>query len=763
MNDSSMKLYILLPIMFLAAVVHAAPTLSGSFPANDAFTKGGTINFSVNASSATLDSSNVVLFVISKSAYDQGESWDRYVMQCGNYTVSDWKCNRTVSFAIAGSDTPELFYFEANDTGGSNLGTAASPLRFTLDRSPPSISILAPQSNSYVSSNVTVQISASDTASGVNDSTLQFSLDNATWNNFTGGKGYWSSIAYADNTSIRIYVRAKDNVANGVETSINVSTDNEMPKILIISPANGSSIAGSYTFQATVNDTYSGINTGSVSVRFANSNFGMTCVGTRNFNCSVAIDTSVYADNTYNVTFSVLDAANNPNNATISMSTKNSKPTVNLLLQEGFLKGTVAINVSITKPEGIISNVTLALENGNVVPVGKMDCSSDFTSCTYIMDTARFPDGAKTLAATAGNSLGYSLKSSVSVNIDNTKPTITINTPQIVKGAWDITATVTDENPHEEKVAFKVGSYLQTMFCTTQAKSLDCKSKYDSNLLSDGPKVLEITASDKLGNSFTASKNVSIDNKPPEFRFIKIDPIYSKGPKEIEFTVGLEDAGSSVKVAQATIKHPEFSATLDMINASDVWYGKATIVSYGSHKVGIKAEDQSGNSVTYDEKGYFYIGPLSCGDGICQTAENSCLCADDCSGLACSGGQVTECSTGIPVCAPPPICGNDLCSSSESCISCSTDCGTCEAIASAEKMIEDKKKSGKNETLGTGSGAQPGAEAEARSLFAPIIGFVKENPLVAITLVTVVVMLILLFALRKKRPQSTSAGQSLYN
>ena len=78
-------------------------------------------------------------------------------------------------------------------------------------------------------------------------------------------------------------------------------------------------------------------------------------------------------------------------------------------------------------------------------------------------------------------------------------------------------------------------------------------------------------------------------------------------------------------------------------------------------------------------------------------------------------------------------------------------------------MIEDKKKSGKNETVGTGSGAQPGAEAEARSLFAPIIGFVKENPLVAITLVTVVVMLILLFALRKKRPQSTSAGQSLYN
>lgn len=751
---------LLLAFALLTGIGYAAPTLFGPFPANDAFIKGGTINFSVNTSSATLNSSNVVLFVISKSAYDQGESWDRYVMQCGNYTTSDWKCNRTVSFAIAGSDTPELFYFEANDTSGSNLGTAASPLKFTLDRSPPSISILTPQNNIYVSGNVTVQVSAGDTASGVNDSTLQFSLDNATWNNFTGGKGVWNSIAYVDNTSVRIYVRAKDNVGNSMETSINVSTDNEMPKILIISPANGSSIAGSYTFQSTVNDTYSGINTGSVSVRFANSNFGMTCVGSKNMNCSVAIDTSVYADNTYNATFNVLDAAGNSNNATISMSTKNSKPTVNLLLQEGFLKGTVTINVSITKPEGIVTNVTLALENGNAVPVGKMDCNSDFTSCTYLMDTAKFSDGSKTLAATAGNTLGYSLKSSVKVNIDNTKPIITINTPQIVKGAWDITATVTDENLDADKVTFKIGSYLQTMFCTTQVKSIDCKSKYDSNLLADGPKVLEVIAVDKPGNSFTASKNVSIDNKPPEFRFIKIDPIYSKDPKEIKFTVGLEDVGSSVKVVQATIKHSEFSATLDMLNASAVWYGKATIVSYGSHKVGIKAEDQSGNSAAYDEKGYFYIGPLSCGDGVCQAAENNCLCAEDCSGPTCSGNQVTECSSGLPVCAPPPICGNDLCASSESCSSCSTDCGTCEAIAAAEKIIEDKKKSGKNETLGTGSGT-PGAEIEARSLFAPVIGSIKENPLVALTFVTVIVMLILLFALRKKKPQSLSTSQSL--
>ncbi len=751
---------LLLALALLTGIGYAAPTLFGPLPANDAFIKGGSINFSVNASSATLNSSNVVFFVISKSAYDQGENWDRYVMQCGNYTVSDWKCNRTVSFAVAGSDTPELFYFEANDTSGASLGTAASPLRFTLDRSPPSVSILAPQNNSYVSGNVTVQISTGDTASGVNDSTLQFSLDNATWNNFTGGSGYWNSVAYADNTSVRIYVRAKDNVANSVETSINVSTDNEMPKILIISPSNGSSIAGSYTFQATVNDTYSGINTGSVSVRFANSNFGMACAGSTNFNCSVSIDTAVYADNTYNATFAVSDATGNSRNSTIYFSTKNSKPAVNLLLQEGFLKGTVAINVSITKPEGIISNVTLALENGNAVPVGKMDCSSDFTSCTYLMDTTKFSDGAKTLAATAGNSLGYSLKSSVKVNIDNTKPTVTIDTPQTVKGAWDIVATVTDENSDVDKVTFKIGSYTQTMFCTT-GKTMSCKSKYDSNLLSDGPKVLEITASDRPGNSFTASKNISIDNKPPEFRFIKIDPIYSRDPKEIKFTVGMEDAGSSVKVVQATIKHPEFSATLDMINVSAVWYGKAGIVSYGSHKVGIKAEDQSGNSATYDEKGYFYIGPLSCGDGICQAAENNCLCADDCSGPTCSGNQVTECSSGLPVCAPPPICGNDLCSSSESCISCSTDCGTCEAIAAAEKMIDDKKKSGKNETLGTGSGTQPGAEAEARSLFAPIIGSIKENPLVAITFVTVIVMLILLFALRKKKLQSQSTGPSL--
>ncbi len=751
-----MRLFVFtLAIIFLAATTYAVPTIFSPFPANDAFVKGGSINFSVNVSSATLNSSNVILFVISKSAYDQGESWDRFVIQCGNYTASDWKCNRTVSFALAGSDTPELFYFEANDTSGANLGTVAAPLRFTLDRNPPLIYILALQNNSYVSGNVTVQISTTDTASGVNDSTLQFSLDNATWYNFTGGKGYWNSLAYADNTSVKIYVRARDNVGNSVETSINVSTDNEAPKLLIVLPTNSTTIAGAYTFQATINDTYSGINTDSVSVRFVNSNFGMTCAGAKNFNCSVTIDTSVYADNTYNATFSVLDAAGNSNNATVSVSTRNNKPTVNLLLQEGFLIGAVSINVSITKPEGIITNVTLALENGQTVSVGKMDCNTEFTSCTYLMDTTKSPDGTKMLTATAGNTLGYSLKSSVKVSIDNTKPTITINTPSTVKGAWDIAATVTDENPHEDKVTFRIGSYVQTMFCTSQGKTMNCKSKYDSNLLADGPKVLEIIATDRPGNSFMASKQVSIDNKPPEFRFIKIDPIYSKDPKEIKFTIGVADIGSSVKTVQATIKHAEFSASLDMINVSNVWYGKATIVSYGSHKVGIKAEDQSGNAATYDDKGYFYIGPLSCGDGLCQAAENNCLCAADCSAPTCSGNEIVECSSGLPVCSPPALCGNDLCTSSESCIGCSTDCGTCEAIAAAEKMIEDKKKSGKNETLGTGSGTQPDAEAEARSLFAPIIGFVKENPLVAITLITLIVMSILLLATRKKKTQNT--------
>src|SRR3989344_7137196 len=94
-------------LILLSVAAYGAPSLSDPFPKNGGFAGGGNIHFTVNITPSSLDSSNVVLFVISKNAFDVGESWDRFVMQCTSITAQDWKCSRIVSFAIAGSDTLE--------------------------------------------------------------------------------------------------------------------------------------------------------------------------------------------------------------------------------------------------------------------------------------------------------------------------------------------------------------------------------------------------------------------------------------------------------------------------------------------------------------------------------------------------------------------------------------------------------------------------------------------------------------------------------
>lgn len=735
----------ILCMLMLGAVAGAAPSISGPFPESNSFVKGGNINFSVNITGTGL--STATLFVISKNAYQQGENWDISAMQCSNSTESEWRCSRMISFAIAGSDTPELFYFEANDTtGGGSLGSAQIPIPFTLDRNPPSMSFAQPQNYSYVSGSVTVRIAASDTASGVNASTMQFSLDNATWNNLTDSMGTWNSLSYANNATVRIYARARDNVGNPAESSIDVFVDNEIPQMSVVSPANGSAIAGSAEFRINASDSFSGV--GLSRLRFVNdADFSMPCAGSGNYSCSTTIDTSFYADNTYNITFTVFDMAGNSVSANISITLKNSRPVVSVLLANGTLmKGVVTVGVSITRPEGIVTNVSLSVDSG---ASSAMSCSGDYTSCSSLLDTKNFADGPHTLTATAGNTLGYSLKGSAGVNVDNTKPVISVSAPNSVRGAFDISASVSDENPKIDGVTLKIESTVKGMSCTAQGKTLNCLYRYESSYHADGIKTLEITAVDNLGQTSTSSKNISFDNSPPGFVFMKIEPIQASSTSEFRFTAGLNETGSAVTDVNVTIRHAEMSATVKLVNAAGVWFGKAVFGGLGGYDVGLKAEDANGNSATYESKGYFHIGNISCGDGICQPGENYCMCQTDCYAPTCSGEKVIECGSGIPLCSSTPTCGDRICTSKESCSSCESDCGSCESIEAAEKSIDEAKKA---EEAKKSAGKQETAPAgfQITQLFSQIFSIFALQPLAIVVAVLMAAVAIILAANRLK-------------
>lgn len=74
-----------------------------------------------------------------------------------------------------------------------------------------------------------------------------------------------------------------------------------------------------------------------------------------------------------------------------------------------------------------------------------------------------------------------------------------------------------------------------------------------------------------------------------------------------------------------------------------------------------------------------------CGDGTCQSHENSLNCPGDCGTAcgdgACNGGEdCRSCSKDCGECSEPPepVCGDGVCNGDEICETCEADCGVCE-------------------------------------------------------------------------------------
>ncbi len=675
-------------ILALSTLAHAAPVLFGQTPENGTFIGKGSRNFTVNITSSDFNASSGLLFIISENAYQQKESWDNYTMQCTN-AGTNWTCTRTISFAIAGTDTIEFFYFEARDSNGETgrLGTAAAPLKVTLDRNPPLISLLSPANGGYVSNNITVIVATSDPSSGVNASSAQYSLDNITWSNLTNNTAIANTTSYSHNQSLTVYARVSDNVNTSNSTSVNVTVDKELPRLAIISPANNSFFTGLATFSINASDDLSGINTQRVRFMLANQEFPLSCAGTKNYTCTADIETSVYADNKYNLTFLTEDNAGNAANASVTITLKNSKPTVKIMNSNNALvKGVVTINASITNPEGSIANVTLQITKGSQTTLQTMSCNSNFTLCEYFWDTQKFGDGSHALTVIANSVLNYSVTDAITLRVDNTKPTININVPDNVSRVFWLNATVADSNIDTGRVTFTVKSVVRNMPCVYEANVLACAVQYDSAALDDGEQKFDVTAVDYAGNSFTASKTITIDNNPPDFVFLKISPLQMDRSGEVELTAGLQDATTAVKNVSALISRGNFTAKVNLTQNGDVWTTKIFVDVWisrifvdvsGTYIVDIEAYDVMGNLALYNGRGRFFVGLLACGDNVCQSGETYCLCTNDCRPPSCSSTQVVECAAGIPSCTSPARCGDNICSAAETCSSCGADCGAC--------------------------------------------------------------------------------------
>lgn len=730
--------YCLLVFLFsvFLPTVNAAPVITDYLPPNNSFFGRGNVNFYVNVTSS-VSLSSATVFMISEDALINGEPWDSYAMSCAANN-----CTKTISFAIAGTDTLEFFYFEASDSNGvSYLGNVTVPLRFKIDRNPPIITFARPTNGSFVSSNVTVEVTATDAISGVNLSSLRLSLDNATWSNMTNSIGYFNSSPYSNNQTLTVYVKASDNLNNTGTAAINVTVDNEPPKISIVSHQNNATITGTVTFRINVTDVFSGV--GSATVRLGSAEASMSC----SVLCSAAFNTLQLPDNIYNLTFIAYDAAGNSNSSSILVTINNERPII-MLVPEGYTKGAVAVNASLTNPSNIISGVSLKIEkSGTVVRTVQMSCNSQSTFCSHVLDTVALGDGSYTMTANASNILNYTVIDTASLVVDNTKPSITITAPDFVKGLFTINAEIIDTNHDRTAVNYVIKSG-GAMSCVAQDNRLLCNVQYDASSLSDGFYELNITATDHAKNTQTKSKMIGVDKTAPKFVYLKVEPIVSEKAIDVEFTAGLEDSISGVKSANVIIDHITFKVNQPLVKSSGLWVNKVRASSLGSHYISVSAEDNLGNSNTSGNVGYFFLGQFSCGDGVCQSFENYCLCSDDCSAPSCPTGQNVDCSSGLPTCMAPPRCGDEICSVNESCTTCGDDCGVCDYPKAGE--IGEPEKNNPFVPENPLFPDKPGDQSRSGSALSD---FIITNPIpFTIIGVALIAVSILIIKLRKPKP-----------
>ena len=698
MKKIKLKFFLLtIFLLFSFPLGNSQPTLFNPIPYSGSYIPVGSKNFSINVISPNLNTSAV--FLIMRAEYI--EEWETFQMNCENYTLSDWVCNVLMPLGIVGSDTVEYYYFKATDLDGNTgyYGSNESPLKVTVDGKPPEIEFIYPQNNSWIGNIIRVEVAIEDSSSGVNEESVFFSIDNETWTKMNREEYFvtnFDTTQFENNESVTLYVKASDEVNNTAIESINVRIDNELPLLTILQPEEGKSYTGIIQVEVNASDTYSGIDFSSAiysvdgisgNLSFLNNSF----VG--------ELDTSLLEDGEHNITFTAYDNAGNSNSSTIKIITQNIYPSVRLVYpsNNSFTSKNTYINVTIINPGGIAKWVEIRFSKAGYISDWINMSKINEQNYSYYLDISSFQDGEYDVMVRVANPLDLLINSSFLLTIDREAPSIDVVYPEYwVKNSFDSQIIVLDSYKLNNTVKFEVGNYSEVMNCEEEleGKKLICAITFDSSLLEDGINKIKFYAKDLAGNEVVKEKEISVDNNPPYLYYLKVEPIQAANATTFKILAYPRDDGSEVKNVELILNYPDGTKEpIEMENISSSisrWLLEKDITREGGYFIDLNITDSNNNFGYVEKAGYFYLGPMKCGDGNCQKDENYCICPADCGIIKCEANEFLDCGSGIPKCLPSYMkennyCGDEICFGTESCSNCEIDCRRCLAFGERSK------------------------------------------------------------------------------
>ncbi len=390
------------------------PTVAITSPASGAAVRG-TITVSANASD------NV------------GVAGVQFQLDGANLGAEDTASPYSVSWNTAGtSNGSHTLTAVARDAAGNT--TTSSAVTVTVDNAAPTVAITSPANGAAVRGTIAVSANASD---NVGVAGVQFQLDGANLGVEDTASPYsvsWSTTGTSDGSHTLTAV-ARDAAGNITTSSaVTVTVDNTPPTVTIdqaagqADPASASPI----NFTAVFSEAVSGFAAADVAI-------GGTAGGTKTvavtggpatYNVAVSGMTTSGTVIASIVAGAAVDAAGNA--STASTSTDNTvtfnaadttPPTVSITspASGAAVRGTITVSANASDNVGV-AGVQFKLDGANL---GAEDTASPYS---VSWNTTTASEGSHTLTAVARDAAGNTTTSSaVTVTVDNTPPTVTIN------------------------------------------------------------------------------------------------------------------------------------------------------------------------------------------------------------------------------------------------------------------------------------------------------------------------------------------------
>ncbi len=288
----------------------------------------------------------------------------------------------------------------AEDNAGNNNSTWYI---FTMDSTPPLISLNSPKNNSFIKPGIPINFSISDEhLNSVNYS-------------FNGGPEQSFAIQYFINTTLfddggfSITVNAIDDPDNFDSRYYEFVIDTVSPLVILNSPSNNSLIRGGVPLNFSV------VEANPFDFRYS-LYFGNDEVLFSPYD----INTSDWMDIQYFVKVNVTDYAGNSNITWYNITIDSSQPDITLLspLNNSFIRAGTDIVFQISEPNLIFANYSI--NSGEPQDLATLS----------IIDTSGWPDGAYDIQVSAGDSVGNNISLLFTFNVDNSPPNVVSTTPR---------------------------------------------------------------------------------------------------------------------------------------------------------------------------------------------------------------------------------------------------------------------------------------------------------------------------------------------